>query len=110
MVSDEAYTRKDIITLQDPQSIESRDFSSFKHVKDGDTVLPDSSSSVNKEALGNAAKILKAKEAVAKARAEGQAKAQGTQMSKAVTTTQKNGTTPLSIHPAKQPHPSPPQV
>lgn len=92
LVSDEAFTRKDIITLQDPQSIESRDFSSFKHVKDGDTVLPDSSSSVNKEALGNAAKILKAKEAVAKARAERQAKAQGTQMSKAVTTTQKNGT------------------
>jgi peptidyl-prolyl cis-trans isomerase-like protein 2 len=37
LVSDDEFTRKDIITLQDPQSIESRDFSSYKHVKDGDT-------------------------------------------------------------------------
>lgn len=90
LVSDEEFTRKDIITLQDPQNIESRDFGSFKHVKDGDTVLPDSESSVNKDALGNAAKILKAKEAVAKARADRQAKAQSGQTSKAVATTSKS--------------------
>lgn len=77
LVSDEEFTRKDIITLQDPQNIESRDFGSFKHIRDGETVLPDSESSVNTDALGNAGKILKAKEAVAKARAERLAKAQG---------------------------------
>ncbi|KAL1593352.1 cyclophilin peptidyl-prolyl cis-trans isomerase Cyp8 [Paraconiothyrium brasiliense] len=77
LVSDEEFTRKDIITLQDPQNIESRDFGKFKSVRDGETVVPGSESNVNTEALGNAAKILKAKEAVAKARAERQAKAQG---------------------------------
>ncbi|PSN65717.1 peptidyl-prolyl cis-trans isomeras-like protein-like 2 [Corynespora cassiicola Philippines] len=77
LVSDDEFTRKDIITLQDPQNIEARDFGSYKHIKDGETILPDSESSVNTSALGNAAKILKAKEAVAKARADRQAKAQG---------------------------------
>ncbi|CBX98810.1 Peptidyl-prolyl cis-trans isomerase cyp8 [Plenodomus lingam] len=91
LVSDDEFTRKDIITLQDPQNIESRDFGSYKHVKEGDTVMPGAESGVNKEALGNAAKILKAKEAVAKARAERQAKAQGSTASKALTTAPKNG-------------------
>lgn len=88
LVSDEEFSRKDIITLQDPQNIESRDFGRFKHIKDGETTVPESESSVNTSALGNAAKILKAKEAVAKARADRQAKASGQQ--KAVTTTSKN--------------------
>jgi peptidyl-prolyl cis-trans isomerase-like protein 2 len=92
LVSDEEFTRKDVITLQDPQSIESRDFSSYKHVKDGDTVVAEAEGGVNKDALGNAAKILKAKEAVAKARADRQAKAQGAQPSKALTSTPRNGT------------------
>jgi peptidyl-prolyl cis-trans isomerase-like protein 2 len=91
LVSDEEFTRKDIITLQDPQSIESRDFSSYKHVKDGDTVVAEAEGGVNKDALGNAAKILKAKEAVAKARADRQAKAQGAQTLKALTNTPRNG-------------------
>jgi peptidyl-prolyl cis-trans isomerase-like protein 2 len=103
LVSDEEFTRKDIITLQDPQNIESRDFGSFKHVKEGDTVVPESEGSVNKSALGNAAKILKAKEAVAKARADRQAKAQGGQASKALTTGVKNGTSGASNVPAKKP-------
>ncbi|CAI6332292.1 unnamed protein product [Periconia digitata] len=77
LMSDEDFTRKDIITLQDPQNIESRDFGSYKHIRDGETVIPDLESSVNTDALGNAGKILKAKEAVAKARAERLAKAQG---------------------------------
>jgi peptidyl-prolyl cis-trans isomerase-like protein 2 len=101
LVSDEQFTRKDIITLQDPQNIESRDFSSFKHVKEGDTVVPDSESSVNKDALGNAAKILKAKEAVAKARADRQAKAQGGSTSRALTTSQNNKTTTSTTGAAK---------
>jgi peptidyl-prolyl cis-trans isomerase-like protein 2 len=104
LVSDEEFTRKDIITLQDPQSIESRDFSSFKHVKEGDTIMPGAESGVNKDALGNGAKILKAKEAVAKARADRQAKALGGQASKAMTTTSKNGNaTAASAAGAKKP-------
>jgi peptidyl-prolyl cis-trans isomerase-like protein 2 len=103
LVSDEAFTRKDIITLQDPQSIESRDFSSFKHVKEGDTVIPGSESGVNTEALGNAGKILKAREAVAKARADRLAKTQGTQGSKALTTTSKNGASASSMAVPKKP-------
>lgn len=83
LVSDDEFTRKDIVTLQDPQNIESRNFGAYKHVQDGDTVIPSTESGVNKDALGNAAKILKAKEAVAKARAERQAKAQGIHVSKA---------------------------
>lgn len=96
LVSDQEFTRKDIITLQDPQSIESRDFSSFKHVKDGETVLPGAENGVNKEALGNAGKILKAKEAVAKARADRAAKAQGAQGSKSLTTASKTATAAAS--------------
>jgi peptidyl-prolyl cis-trans isomerase-like protein 2 len=90
LVSDDEFTRKDIITLQDPQNIESRDFSSYKHIKDGETIGLGSESNVNTDALGNAAKILKAKEAVAKARADRQAKAQAKPGSKdALLSTQK---------------------
>ncbi|KAF1849436.1 uncharacterized protein K460DRAFT_90924 [Cucurbitaria berberidis CBS 394.84] len=93
LVSDDEFTRKDIITLQDPQNIESRDFGSYKHVKEGDRILPEPESGVNKEALGNAAKIIKAKEAVAKARADRQAKSQGAQTSKALANVSRNGAT-----------------
>ncbi|KAH7385953.1 cyclophilin-like domain-containing protein [Pyrenochaeta sp. MPI-SDFR-AT-0127] len=92
LVSDDEFTRKDIITLQDPQNIESRNFGTFKHVKEGGTVVAEPDSGVNKDALGNAAKIIKAKEAVAKARADRQAKVQGVQSSKALATLPKNGT------------------
>ncbi|KAA6408642.1 MAG: peptidyl-prolyl cis-trans isomerase-like 2 [Lasallia pustulata] len=76
LVSDEAFSRKDIMTLQDPQNVGSRDLSSFKYIQDGVGTLTgeqqkernDSSRTVNTEALGNAARILKAKEAVARAR------------------------------------------
>ncbi|KAF2710253.1 peptidyl-prolyl cis-trans isomeras-like protein-like 2 [Pleomassaria siparia CBS 279.74] len=96
LVSEEEFSRKDIITLQDPQNIESRNFGSYKHIKDGETLLPDQESSVNTAALGSASnlKIMKAKEAVAKARAERAAKAQGHQPSKGLITATKNGTAP----------------
>ena len=74
LVTDEEFTRKDIITLQDPQNLEARNLSSFKYMQEGMSTLTEAqqrernSSNVNKEALGNAAKILKAKEAVARAR------------------------------------------
>ncbi|KAJ5101933.1 hypothetical protein NUU61_004155 [Penicillium alfredii] len=73
LVTDAEFTRKDIITLQDPQNIESRNLSSFNYLQEGETgVLEEQqeSGSVNTNALGSSAKILKAKEAVAKARAE----------------------------------------
>jgi peptidyl-prolyl cis-trans isomerase-like protein 2 len=75
LVTDEDFTRKDIITLQDPQNLESRNLSSFKFVKDGESkVTPDqeaqSKDNGNTAALGSSAKVLKAKEAVARARAE----------------------------------------
>lgn len=81
LVSDEAFTRKDIITLQDPQNLGSRDLTSFKYIKDGTSVpvaaeeQSDAVSGINSSALGNAARILKAKEAVAAARAKKDAEA-----------------------------------
>jgi peptidyl-prolyl cis-trans isomerase-like protein 2 len=103
LVSDEAFTRKDIITLQDPQSIESRDFSSYKHVKDGDTVVAEAESGVNKEALGNAAKIIKAKEAVAKARENRKIKEQGGATSKALANLPRSGTAASTSAEPKKP-------
>lgn len=78
LVTDEEFSRKDIITLQDPQNVEARNLSSFNHLKEGETGFTEEQSreksnaanNVNMNALGSSAKILKAKEAVAKARAE----------------------------------------
>ena len=73
LITDEAFTRSDIITLQDPQNLASRNLSDFKYLKDGtDAGIPKEEASINTSAMGNAAelKIMKAKEAVAKARAE----------------------------------------
>ncbi|KAF2838256.1 hypothetical protein M501DRAFT_1011857 [Patellaria atrata CBS 101060] len=73
LVTDDEFTRTDIITLQDPQNVGSRDLSSFKYLKDGEgahSAEAKDTSNVNATALGNAGKIIKAKEAVAKARAE----------------------------------------
>lgn len=75
LVDESEFSRKDIITLQDPQNIESRDLSKFKYLQDGEDTLTEEqkaerSAGVKTDTLGSAAKILKAKEAVAKARAE----------------------------------------
>ncbi|OJJ51067.1 hypothetical protein ASPZODRAFT_148429 [Penicilliopsis zonata CBS 506.65] len=75
LVTDEEFSRKDIIVLQDPQNVESRNLSSFTYLKEGQSGLTaeqaqERSDTVNVNALGSSAKILKAKEAVAKARAE----------------------------------------
>ena len=72
-MTDQEFLRKDIITLQDPQNVESRNLSSFKYLKDGeDSGVPKEEASINTASLGSAAdlKVMKAKEAVAKARAE----------------------------------------
>ncbi|KAK7509855.1 putative peptidyl-prolyl cis-trans isomerase [Phyllosticta citriasiana] len=75
LVTDDEFSRKDIITLQDPQNLEARDLSTFKYLKEGADTLTDEqkeerASGVNADALGSSAKVLKAKEAVAKARAD----------------------------------------
>lgn len=75
LVSEEEFKRADLITLQDPQNIESRDLSKFKYLQDGESTLTAEqvaarSAGVNDQNLGSAAKILKAKEAVAQRRAE----------------------------------------
>ena len=78
LVTDEDFSRKDMITLQDPQNLESRNLSSFKYLVEGqDSGVPKEASSINTEAIGSSAKIIKAKEAVAKARAERAAVASG---------------------------------
>lgn len=67
LVSEEEFSRKDIVTLQDPQNIESRNLSTFKYLQEGaDTSTleqqrerNDPSRNVNASALGNGASILK---------------------------------------------------
>jgi peptidyl-prolyl cis-trans isomerase-like protein 2 len=80
LVDDREFGRSDIITLQDPQNVESRDLSQFKFLKDGETVLTKEQEaerqkgSVNIDALGRVGeKVLRAKEAVEKARKEREA-------------------------------------
>ncbi|EMC98090.1 hypothetical protein BAUCODRAFT_129843 [Baudoinia panamericana UAMH 10762] len=75
LVSDEEFKRSDLITLQDPQNIESRDLSKFKYLQDGTSTLTpeqeaERAAGIKTDNLGSAAKILKAKEAVAKRREE----------------------------------------
>ena len=78
LVNNEEFNRKDIIVLQDPQNVESRNISSFKYQQEGSTTLneeqelerKDPARNVNKAALGSAPRVLKAKEAVALARSK----------------------------------------
>ncbi|CAD6506218.1 BgTH12-07145, partial [Blumeria graminis f. sp. triticale] len=72
LVDDREFKRSDIITLQDPRSLEGRDFSKFKFLKDSNT-----SKMMDKEAskdLGvedsQGEKVLKAKEALERVRKE----------------------------------------
>ncbi|KAF2156700.1 hypothetical protein K461DRAFT_263717 [Myriangium duriaei CBS 260.36] len=87
LVTDEKFQRSDIITLQDPQNVSARDLNAFKHIQDGEKVLTpeqetERAARVNAAALGSSAKILKAKEAVAKARAEREAAKSGAALTK----------------------------
>lgn len=100
LVSDEEFSRKDIITLQDPQNVEARNLSSFNYLKEGESGLSeeeirrrnDPANDVNVDALGGAAaKIIKAKEAVAKARAERAQKAQTSSVAGRVASQQSGG-------------------
>jgi len=81
LVDDEPFSRKDIITLQDPQNAASRDLSQFKHLKDGEGAVltkeqeqEASAGGVNIDALGRIGdKVLRAKQAVERARKEREA-------------------------------------
>ncbi|KAK1464419.1 peptidyl-prolyl cis-trans isomerase-like 2 [Colletotrichum cuscutae] len=78
LVDDEKFARADIITLQDPQNAASRDLSQFKYLKDGENAILSKeqeeerkNGNVNIDALGRIGdKVLRAKEAVEKARKE----------------------------------------
>ena len=77
LVSDDEFSRKDIITLQDPHNLSNRDMSGFKFIQEGTSTLTDEQeaeradplSGINTSARGSSAKALAAKAAVAKARA-----------------------------------------
>ncbi|CAK7242145.1 MAG: cyclophilin peptidyl-prolyl cis-trans isomerase Cyp8 [Sporothrix thermara] len=82
LMDDVEFSRKDIITLQDPQNVAGRDLNQFQYIKDGKDAAPAPSaaagsnktgenddSGVNVGALGRMGeKMLRAKEAVEKAR------------------------------------------
>lgn len=81
LLDDEEFGRSDIITLQDPQNAASRDLSQFKYLQDGQQALltkeqeeERKEGNVNISALGRVGdKVLRAKEAVEKARREREA-------------------------------------
>lgn len=102
LVDDREFGRADIITLQDPQNIESRNLSRFKYLKDGETVLTKEQEeermkgSVNVDALGRVGeKVLRAKEAVEKARREREASGSVNRTKAAVKTGTVNDVKPL---------------
>lgn len=92
LMDDKEFGRKDIITLQDPQNAESRNLSEFQFLKDGGDALltPEQieerkNSGVNVDALGRIGdKVLRAKEAVEKARREREATGDVNRSSKAL--------------------------
>ncbi len=92
LVDDAEFTRKDIITLQDPQNAASRDLAQFKYLQDGQDALSTPAQdeqrqegSINIDALGRIGdKVLRAKEAVSRAR---NARAAGADVNRTLTTT-----------------------
>ncbi|KAI1501273.1 hypothetical protein F5X99DRAFT_383354 [Biscogniauxia marginata] len=110
LVDDVEFGRSDIITLQDPQNAASRDLSQFKYLKDGEEALLTKAQeeerkegNVNINALGRVGdKVLRAKEAVEKARREREAGGDVNRSSKAVAkTTASNGPRPSMIQDKK---------
>ncbi|KAH6841101.1 hypothetical protein B0I37DRAFT_347678 [Chaetomium sp. MPI-CAGE-AT-0009] len=100
LLDDVEFSRKDIITLQDPQNAASRDLSQFKYLQEGQDALLTKEQAdqreqggINIDALGRIGdKVLRAKEAVERAR---QARASGgdvNRTTKALSTTAKTST------------------
>ncbi|KAK3296240.1 uncharacterized protein B0H64DRAFT_424713 [Chaetomium fimeti] len=107
LLDDVEFSRKDIITLQDPQNAASRDLSQFKYLQEGQEALltkeqadQREQSGINIDALGRIGdKVLRAKEAVERAR---QARATGgdvNRTTKALSATSK-ASTPTSRAPS----------
>jgi peptidyl-prolyl cis-trans isomerase-like protein 2 len=70
LVDDVEFTRKDIITLQDPRNAAGRDLSQFKHIKDGTgAVLTKAQQEERKPTIGNQDAGPRSEEKIAKARA-----------------------------------------
>lgn len=74
LVSDDEFSRQDIITLQDPHNLGNHDMGGFKYIQEGASTLTDKQKAeaplgINTAALGSSAKILDAKAALARARA-----------------------------------------
>ncbi|KAI9819374.1 MAG: Peptidyl-prolyl cis-trans isomerase cyp8 [Phylliscum demangeonii] len=85
LLTDEPFVRADLVTLQDPLNVQARDLSAFRFLKDGGPVLvrgEGEGEGEGEEEGGeaavdrSAAKVLKAKEAVDRARKERAARAQ----------------------------------
>jgi len=92
LVDDAEFSRSDVITLQDPQNAASRDLSQFAHLRDGGEAAPTkqqekerAAGNVNVDALGRMGdKVLRAKEAVERARKEREAGGDVNRSSKAL--------------------------
>ncbi|KAI1374590.1 hypothetical protein F4677DRAFT_425522 [Hypoxylon crocopeplum] len=110
LVDDVEFGRSDIITLQDPQSAVSRDLSQFQHLKDGGDALltkeqeeERKEGNVNINALGRVGdKVLRAKEAVEKARKDREAGGDINRSSKAITKAAGYSVRPSMIQDKKQ--------
>jgi len=99
LVDDAEFGRKDIITLQDPQNAAARDLSQFKHLQEGgEGALPTkeleaqrAEGNINIDALGRLGdKVLRAKEAVARARQAREATGDVNHVTKALTASSKS--------------------
>lgn len=115
LVCEEGFGRKDIITLQDPQNVQSRDLSKFKYLQEGVSTLTEQQrkekhAGVNRKALGNAASILEendastpAKSQVGKYLHQNQTTSPTSSPSKALTKASSNGPNkpPLPAHTSK---------
>ena len=105
LLDDTEFGRSDIITLQDPQNAASRDLSQFKYIKDGEDALLTSKQeeerkegNVNIGALGRVGdKVLRAKEAVEKARREREAGSDINRSSTAIAKTNASSTPKPSL-------------
>ena len=109
LLSNDEFSRKDIIVLQDPQNVESRNITSFKYQQDGVGTLTeeqeqerrDPARNVNKAALGNAARIMKAKNAVALSRSKRDVEANNNSANQSKFNGTKAGSTSNSAHTEK---------
>ena len=107
LVTDEEFGRKDIITLQDPLNVEGRSLATFQHLKeDGNNLAAGKAVVAPESEQGRAARMLKAREAVAAARAQRDADpgGPGSGASKSVTTSSQNGTSSAAGRSAMAPH------